>query len=183
MHKVFNKNNFDQRTERPVTLNGRQIRAKEAKVESVLKFKAKINKDNYKIKELKTVDKITFHFIVKTKMNMAKLNTKNSEILMEDFNNRINEYEKPFFLVFKHDVDEALFMEKFDPKMCCGQFESIKFYKGNWHLRGYIFSNRYGTILKNLFNSQSDFILNTEYNAGAKNRIFPLCIKIEPIGK
>ena len=89
MHKVFNKNNFNQRTERSVTLNGRQIRAKEAKVESILKFKAKINKDNYKIKELKTVDKITFHFIVKTKMNMAKLNTKNSEILMEDFNNRI----------------------------------------------------------------------------------------------
>lgn len=149
---------------------------------SEVKFKAILESSFYKTKIQKTDDKFTFHFIVSAKKNLAKLKTKESLILLEDFERRINEYHKPLFLVFEHCAKDLIGDEKFDSRLCCGQFESIKFYKGNWHFRGFIFPNKNGTVLRNLLNAKTKFVLNLTYNKESKEKIFPLNFKIEPVG-
>ena len=146
-----------------------------------IKLKAVLSREKFKTKVLKN-GKYTFSIIFENKINMAKLKKVEIESINERLNYRINEYGSPFFLVFKHSYKDSPELVVFDPKMCCGQFDSIKYYKGKWHLRGFVFDNRHGNILKNLFEAGTKFVLNMNFNQSGK-KIFPRNITIEPVGR
>ena len=146
-----------------------------------IKLKAVLSREKFKTKVLKN-GKYTFSIIFENKINMAKLKKGEIESINERLNYRIIEYGSPFFLVFKHSYKDSPELVVFDPKMCCGQFDSIKYYKGKWHLRGFLFDNRNGEILKNLFLVETKFVLNMNFNYASKI-VFPRNMTLEPVGR
>ena len=161
----------------PININAAKIPGYSNKI----KLKAIISNEKIKTKLLKN-GKYNFNITFENKLNIAKLIKGEIQSLNESLINRVDNYGSPLFLVFEHSYKDSPELIVFDPKMCCGQFDSIKYYKGKWHLRGFVFDNRHGNILKNLFEAGTKFVLNMNFNQSGK-KIFPRNITIEPVGK